>query len=159
MSRNVGIVALIALSKCGGADGQSQGMQDQVLQEIFQVIGTTNEFYVELGFNAVAHRGGSGSNTFALKERGWRGLLLDGRFSNPDINLHQEMIFSSNAAFTFEKHNVPAEPDYVSIDLDTADIWVFDALARSYRPRVVSIEYNAAFPPASTIAFPGITCQ
>jgi hypothetical protein len=50
--------------------------------------------------------------------------------------------------------SVPLEPDYVSIDLDTADIWIFEQLAMTWRPRVVSVEYNAAFPPHSTVAFP-----
>jgi hypothetical protein len=34
------------------------------------------------------------------------------------------------------KYDVPLYPDYVSIDIDTADLWVFKALAATYRPRV-----------------------
>ena len=37
---------------------------------------------------------------------------------------------------------------------DTADLWVFEALAQTYRPRVISVEYNAQFPVGSSIAFP-----
>lgn len=45
-------------------------------------------------------------------------------------------------------------PDFVSIDIDSADIWVFETLARTYRPRVISIEANGNFPESSNIAFP-----
>lgn len=38
--------------------------------------------------------------------------------------------------FAQGKYGVPLYPDYVSIDIDTADLWVFKALAATYRPRV-----------------------
>ena len=132
---------------------QSQGEQDAILAGLFRFLGTTNRFYVEVGFNAVTHDGGSGSNTWALKEQGWRGLLLDGRFSNPRIGLHQHFVSSANIVALFGEYDVPLYPDYVSIDIDTADLWIFKALAQTYRPRVVSIEYNSQFPPESTVRY------
>merc|ERR1712232_1365492 len=41
------------------------------------------------------------------------------------------------------------EPDFVSIDIDSCDVWVFLAMVDSaspFRPRVVQIEYNRHFP-------------
>ena len=99
------------------SDSQSQGDQDLVLRDLFDVLGTTNMYYVEIGFNSLTHDGGSGSNTFALKERGWSGLLLDGTYSNVDINLHQEMVSSANVVYLMGKYSVPLYPDYVSIDI------------------------------------------
>ena len=50
-------------------------------------------------------------------------------------------------------HGVVAS--YVSIDLDSADLWVLRALLFSeFRPRVVGVEYNSNYPPGYTIAFP-----
>ncbi|MCS6951608.1 MAG: hypothetical protein NZM33_02000 [Bryobacteraceae bacterium] len=39
---------------------------------------------------------------------------------------------------------VPEEFDFLSIDIDRSDYWVWDAIRR-YRPRVVAIEYNASW--------------
>jgi len=51
------------------SEQQSQGGQDDILAGIFDVIQTTNQYYVEIGFNSEMHDGGSGSNTFALKQK------------------------------------------------------------------------------------------
>merc|ERR1711862_341127 len=43
----------------------------------------------------------------------------------------------------FQKYGVPREPDYVSIDIDSYDLQVLLALTEVYRPRVLTVEYNA----------------
>lgn len=40
---------------------------------------------------------------------------------------------------------VPPEPDVLSIDIDSSDYWVWDAIA-AYKPRLVIVEYNGALP-------------
>jgi len=111
-------------------------------------IGVTNKYYVEFGFNTDKFDGGSGSNAYVLQKHfGWTGLLLDGRHQNPAINLQKEFISPDNIVSLFDKYGVPAEPDYVSIDIDSIDLWVFRALVQGgYRPRALTIEYNANFP-------------
>ena len=55
----------------------------------------------------------------------------------------------------FIAQRVRRDVDYVSIDLDTIDIWVFIALVRAgFRPKVLSIEYNSNFPVGFAFAFP-----
>jgi hypothetical protein len=124
----------------------SQGDQDGVLAEIFSRLGTTNRFFAEFGFDADSFAGGVGANTQLLYAQGWRGLLMDGGHENAAIGLHREMITPGNVVGLFAKYGVPLEPDYVSIDLDSTDLWVFLALTKVYRPRVMSIEYNMNFP-------------
>ena len=133
---------------------KSQQTQDGVLAYIFQNIGVTNKYYVEFGFNAQTFEGGSGANTYVLhKHFGWEGLLLDGQQENPAINLHKEFLLPGNIASIFRKLNVPEEPDFVSIDIDSYDIWLFKALVRGgFRPRVLTVEYNANFPLGASIA-------
>ena len=133
---------------------KSQKHQDGALAYIFQNIGVTNKFYVEFGFNADNFEGGSGANSYVLhKHFGWKGLLLDGQHENPAINLHKEFILPENIASIFRKHNVPKEPDFVSIDIDSYDIWLFKALVTGgFRPRVLTVEYNANFPLGVSIA-------
>lgn len=126
----------------------SQGNQDGVLAYIFENIGVTNKYYVEFGFNSRTFDGGSGANTYVLhKHFGWKGLLMDGGNENEAINLHKEFMVPENIASIFRKHNIPEEPDFVSIDIDSFDIWLFKALVTGgFRPRVLTIEYNCNFP-------------
>jgi len=112
---------------------QSQGAQDAIVADIFAAIGTTNRFYVELGFNAATHEAGSGANTYALKQAGWDGLLLDATFANASINLHQELIFSSNVVQLMQKYNVPLHPDFVSIDIGASSFQMHSPLLASCR--------------------------
>ena len=44
-----------------------------------------------------------------------------------------------------------------SIDVDTTDIWILDAMLSVFRPRVVSIEYNSHFGPNVSLSFPDAT--
>jgi hypothetical protein len=134
----------------------SQGGQDGVLASLFQLVGTTNRYFVEFGFDSKTYTNGGGANTFQLYTQGWRGLLLDGNNENADINLHAHRIYSTNIVELFQQYNVPAEPDYVSIDIDSADLWVFAALtapASPFRPRVVSVEHNCNFGPDLALSF------
>lgn len=114
----------------------------------------TNRYYVEFGFDANSFDLSIGANTALLREQGWTGLLMDGGHENTSINLHKEFIYDTNIVELFHKYDVPAEPDYVSIDVDSCDIWILLALAKVYRPRVITIEYNRNFPAGSTFAWP-----
>ena len=135
----------------------SQGGQDGVLGAIFAQIGTVNTppLAVEFGFDSDSLTGGFGSNVANLVlHQGWRALLLDGGHENPAINLHREFLTAANIVEVFTRHGVPPEPDYVSIDLDSTDLWVFRALLKSFRARVFSVEYNSHFPLDAAITFP-----
>lgn len=128
---------------------RSQGGQDGILREIFRHIRTVNTppCCVEFGFNSTTLTGGTGSNVASLVvERGWQALLLDDTHENPAINLRRERLTSANAVEAFKANGVPANPDYVSIDVDSTDLWIFRALLGSFRASAYSVEYNAHFP-------------
>lgn len=63
------------------------------------------------------------------------------------------MIFPDNIVSLLDKYGVPKDVDYISVDVDSFDIWVLDAILESgrYRPRVISIEYNINFPAMSNL--------
>eukprot|EP01041_Mallomonas_annulata_P012260 gene12260-25769_t len=136
----------------------SQDVQDGLLDRIFSLdgIGHTNKYYVEIGFNSVTFEGGSGSNTLNLNRNGWSGLLLDIHNENTTINLRKHFISAKNIVQIFNMYQVPAEPDYVSIDIDSQDLWVLRSIISSgiYRPRVLTVEFNPNFPLSSTITIP-----
>ena len=119
----------------------AQSGEDGVLEAIFALIGPTNRHYVEFGT-----QDGIQCNTrWLMKHRGWSGLLMDGSHENPSIGLAREFVTAGNVEELFRKYGVPAEFDLLSIDIDGNDYWVWRAI-RSYRPRVVVIEYNASLP-------------
>ena len=43
---------------------------------------------------------------------GWQGLLMDGGYSNPSINLQKEFIMAENIEELFRKHSVPEVKHY-----------------------------------------------
>jgi hypothetical protein len=141
----------------------SQVGQDGITEYIFKNIGVTNKFCVEFGFDNTKLEGGegaAGSNVARLVlEEKWNALLLDANNENPSINLHKETLTPENICDVFKKYGVPERLDYVSIDVDSIDLWLFRALlAGGFRPRLVSVEYNANFPPdVSVTVLPGTT--
>ena len=127
----------------------SQWGQDGVLEKIFDIIGTTNKYFVEFGSSG--NDNGMG-NTAYLRRKGFDGLLMDGseRPYNQDVNdkkyeVNIEMISASNINGLFEKYNVPIEFDFLSIDIDGQDFHVWNNIEK-YSPRVVSIEINYHIP-------------
>ena len=122
----------------------SQGGQDGIIKEIFKNIGTTNKYFVEFGHYSSTVEG---SNTGALRKEQWTGLMMDGGTEIPELNLKKEFITSENIVELFDKYDVPKEVDFVSIDIDSCDLWVLKSILTSnkYRPRVISCEYNSFF--------------
>ena len=90
---------------------------------------------------------GEETNTRVLREqKDWSGLLMDGGFDIPNINLHREMIFDWNIVQLFEKYKVPLTFDLLSTDTDFKDFWISKSIFDGgYRPRVVISEVNASF--------------
>lgn len=120
----------------------SQFGEDGVVERIFQIIPPTSKYYVEFG----AGKGHIWSNTKYFRETyGWKGLLMDCRFTNPAINLHKAFITPSNINKLFAKYHVPKDLDLLSIDIDYNDFYVLYAL--NYRPKVVIVEFNSRIPP------------
>ena len=135
----------------------SQSYQDVLLEYIFEHVGVRNTppFCVEFGFNDASLTGGSGSNVanFVLNH-GWRCLLLDGGHDNPSINLHRHFLTADNICDVFAEHGVPTEPEYISIDVDSTDLWLFRSLLTRHKAMIYTVEYNSCFPLDRAITFP-----
>ena len=144
-------------SKTFGRGKYSQSYQDELIEIVFANVKPQNPipYCVEFGFNSTGLVTGTGANVArVVLDHKWDYLLLDGENENPEINLHKEFITSSNISTVFRKYNVPKEPEYISIDLDSTDLWIFDALARNYRAMLFSVEYNSNYPLSAAITFP-----
>ena len=124
----------------------SQSYQDGVLQAIFEAIGVPNPYYVEFGFNSQGWAG-TGANTANLRKHNWRGLLMDGSNHNESINLHAELLGPHGITSLLAKYSVPEDLGYMSIDIDSFDLWTFRTVCSSrWRPRVFTVEYSPLFP-------------
>eukprot|EP00090_Calanus_glacialis_P004075 TRINITY_DN13022_c0_g1_i1.p1 TRINITY_DN13022_c0_g1~~TRINITY_DN13022_c0_g1_i1.p1 ORF type:complete len:322 (+),score=55.29 TRINITY_DN13022_c0_g1_i1:56-1021(+) len=123
----------------------SQWGEDGVIDTIFKNIGTTDKVYVEFGVEDCITQ----CNTRYLRELGWdvkNSLLMDGGYSNPDINLQQVIFWPSNILELFQRFGVKKEFDFLSVDTDSYDWFMIETILEAgYRPRVIVTEINANF--------------
>ena len=135
--------------------GFSQNGEDGILAEIFRRIGVRSRFFVEFGVG-----NGLENNTALLIFQGWHGCWIEGDTAsveairsefdvplrNGDLKVLRSFITANNIETLFRQLEVPSEFDLLVVDLDRNTYHVWAAL-KNYRPRVVVVEYNAAFPP------------
>jgi hypothetical protein len=128
----------------------SQNGEDGVLLEILSRIGASTRYFVEFG----ASDGTEGNCVLLADVAGWRGLFvessnedfarLDGKYANNSgVRTVQALMTSETVEDVFRAADVPEEFDVLSVDIDGADYWVWEAIS-SFRPRVVIIEHNSA---------------
>lgn len=111
-----------------------QNNEEEIIDQIFNEIGTTNKFAVEFGCHA-DHRL---SNCLKLQEEGWKVQFYGTEKGEGIIN---EFFNAENVNDIFKRHNTPEQIDFMSIDIDGMDYYVWKAL-EAVKPRVVCIEYN-----------------
>ncbi len=133
----------------------SQTGEDGIIAEIFRRIGATNRVFAEC-----APGDGTENNTRFLMTQGWTGFWVEGDSKRAQaisqkfakfiregkLHFERELVTARNVESLFNKASLTADFDLLSIDLDRNDYWVWQGIQR-YRPRVVTIEYNAIFPP------------
>src|ERR1051325_5927149 len=99
-----------------------------------------------------------GSNTYALFVKGWRGVGIEGdekrarrlarAYKNFDeVAARHALVTPANVSSLLKEHAVPREFGVLSLDIDSYDYWVLDALLKSFRPRIVVTEINEKIPP------------
>jgi hypothetical protein len=125
----------------------SQFGQDGIIEAVFDLIKPTNKFFVEFGSAGSA----CGGNTAYLRLFGFDGLLMD-RSPIPyndvtakkifDVKIH--FVNAENINSLLKSYSVPEEMDFLSIDIDGNDYWVWKTI--EYKPRVVCIEANYSIP-------------
>ena len=98
---------------------------------------------------------------------GWRGLWLEGSatrieqirknfqafFDERRLAVQEAFVAAENINALLEQGGVTGEIDFLSIDIDNNDYWVWKAIT-VIQPRVVVIEYNAALRPPLSLVVP-----
>ena len=128
----------------------SQNGEDGIIRYIFSQIGFESRYFVEFGFGA--HQ--CNSLRLILYEH-FKGLMIDGseeqcRIFNLtckvkdifDVHAANAFINRDNLEHLIRSNNIPAEIDFLSIDVDGNDYWFWECL-QYINPRVICIEYNS----------------
>lgn len=136
----------------------SQHGEDGITYELLKRTGMATRRCVELG------SGSNGGNAgFMIAGLGYRGLLVDGdsdlagiaeaTFGGDGAAVACEWITRDGINQVIERHGFVGEIDYLGIDLDGVDWWIWDAL-EVVQPRIVIAEYNAILGPAPAVTVP-----
>lgn len=140
----------------------SQSDEDGILAHIFGIIGTTDRRFVEFGCEA-----GLENNTRYLLEQGWSGLWMEGNpsyahsvraffpeaLASARLKFRETFVSPANINPLLTEHGFAGEIDLLSIDIDSNDHHVFDAIT-AISPRVVCLEHNHTFPPGVEWSMP-----
>lgn len=138
--------------------------EDGILLYLFSVLDTTNKRCVE-----ICGGGGYDNTANLIINHGWNGLFFDGREKNirkgqqfyarcADTKiwppkLMQAWITAENINGLLEKQGYTGEIDFLSLDMDGVDYWVWKAI-ECISPRVVALEYNNALGPDLSVTIP-----
>ncbi len=134
----------------------TQFEEDGILLFLFATLGTANKTFIEIGSDD-----GVNSNCANLVLNfGWHGLFIDGNERSVRRGRHFyskypthwayppkfvcTMITRENINQVIEEAGFAGEVDFLCIDIDGNDYWIWDAL-EVVRPRVVMIETHVEF--------------
>lgn len=138
----------------------SQNGEDGVLAEIYNRIGTDSRVFVEFGVGP----GREGNCVLLADVYGWSGLFMEGsaqhfealeyKYAGVDrVMTRHEIVTAQNIESLLRDANIPSSFDLLSIDIDSNDYWVWQAIS-AYRPRVVVCEFNGAIDPTRSLTQP-----
>ena len=137
----------------------SQNEEDGIILALLEHAGITDRRFVEIG------SGQSGGNAALLAyECGWAGLMIDIvpeaieklriRFGhNPSVVGVVAAVSPDNINQLLTDHGFTGDVDLLSIDIDSYDYWVLDAMT-VVSPRVLVVEYNARLGAERAVTIP-----
>ena len=138
---------------------RSQHEEDGITLALLRAAGIHTRTFLEIG------SGSTGGNSGVLAyELGWSGLMLDAnrkaieeaarffRF-NPGVSAVKARVGTDTINDLLTRHGMNREIDFMSIDIDSFDYWLWQAVT-SCNPRVVVMEYNALFGAERAVTVP-----
>jgi hypothetical protein len=138
---------------------RSQNEEDGITLALLKVAGVVNRRFVEIGC------GKTGGNSAVLAfDYGWTGLMVDAQVKkvaslrralafNPAVKVIEALVTPDNLNQLLKEHGCAGEVDFMSIDVDSIDYWLLEAL-EVCSPRVLVMEYNALFGPDRALTLP-----
>ena len=137
----------------------SQNGEDGMIVALLGRCGVANRTFVEIGSGA-----GGGNSGLLAAEFGWRGLMVEldpvrqKRCARQFADEGRVACVCSRASpeninQLIADHGLSGEVDMFSLDIDSYDYWVFEAMT-ACQPRLMVLEYNARFGPSSEVTVP-----
>jgi len=128
--------------------------EESILLRLINKVGNVEKFYVDIG----ASDGIQMSNTLHLAKLNWNGLCYEcdsnkfAKLANfyqnyPKVNLCCTKVTPLNVCDFFKAYGVSNNFGILSIDVDSYDYFILDALLCSYRPSIICAEINEKIPP------------
>lgn len=129
---------------------RSQHEEDGITLALLRAAGVKHRTFVEIG------SGSSGGNSAILAyELGWSGLMVDANRKavegakqtfqfNPGVCVVKSRLETSTIDAFLTRHGVGAEVDFMSIDIDSFDYWLWKSITVC-SPRLLVMEYNGLF--------------
>ena len=149
----------------------SQFDEDGILLYIFSIIGSTNRLVVEIGADCQSDFFGfpESNITNLLVNHHWQGLIIDASSRNikklqrffrncknttykPPV-LFQALVDRQNINRLIKKAGFSGEIDLFSLDVDSNDYWLFQAL-EVIKPRVLVLEINQFWQSKDVVTIP-----
>jgi hypothetical protein len=135
----------------------SQNGEDGVIEEVFRRIGAVNKQFVEIGASD-----GAENCTRNLVERGWNGVWIEADHQRaaqaaaiaPNVKVVAEPARRDTVALLLRDVGAPTDLDLLVVDIDSDDLGVLRSAVPIVRPRVIVVEYNAAFTHQASWAMP-----
>jgi len=121
----------------------SQNGQDGVIEELYKILGLqlNNSTFFEIGTED-----GSECNTRYFRENyNWYGVMIDGGYQNPNINLFQHTVTAENICYILNRYNCPKYVNFLSLDIDYNTFYVLGALLNEFSFDIIDVEYNSSY--------------
>jgi hypothetical protein len=136
----------------------AQNEEDGLVLALLKEAGITSRTFVEIGCGE-----NGGNSGFLAHELGFRGLMLDGskervraarqRFNADRVTVRQAFVTRENVDALIGEAGLAGEIDFLSVDVDGVDVWLFDAV-RAVSPRIVAVEFNSLFGAEKAVSVP-----
>jgi len=127
----------------------SQFGEHLILKEIASEIPEIPKFILDIG--AGFNGNGLLSNSYEFIEKlGWDGLLLDANKGGYD-RIKEHFVTPDNIIGILRQYDVPQHIGILSVDIDSFDLDVMEAIMPHYSPAIICAEYNGCLPPETTV--------
>lgn len=140
----------------------SQNGEDGIILSLLSRIGVENHYIVEIG----TEDGRECNSANMILNFGWHACLIEcdpgmaqsavGYFQDSAggrVRVMHALATPENINDLLAEGGVPRQVDILSIDIDSHDYWLWQAV-QIIEPRLVVIEYNASFGPALSVTIP-----
>lgn len=152
--RHLGYQARRASLPLRSAGFSSFGEEELLEEFVAELLPGRSRTAVDIG----AGDGRTGSNTLALFKSGWRGVgvewdarkfaKLAGVYERlPNVSACRLRVTPENVVALLEAYGIEEDFGVLSVDIDSYDYWVLDAVLSRFRPGIVVTEINEKIPP------------